>query len=200
MGESPCVPFDDGTWVPTWKPRVEVQPNATQFGHQEPSPRSSEPREYLALDEECRAHERTFFTSTLIPVPVEPVLAPAAEILVQTIQEKLDQDRDEALEYGEEPPSQQSIKVCLQLSNLFAPHLAFLPGIKWGAFTEDSGGISLVLQSLVSDRRLNCRIAPDGVTISALKIDEHMIAKASEVLLDNKNTWRELTEWVTSRG
>ena len=46
---------------------------------------------------------------------------------------------------------------------------------------EDEGGISLVLQSLTTDRRLNCRIAPDGSTCSAIRIDERMEAVLEEI-------------------
>ena len=202
MSKSSCVPFDDFVLkkrLLSWVGKFESQPNAAQIDAIKPPPTIAEPRENLALDKECRAYEGTIYIAVVKPVPVEQLLNPAANILVQKIQDKLDQDTDDAREYGEKPPSVQSIKVCLQLSRLFAPHLALVPGIKWGAFTEDNGGISLVIQSLVSDRRLSCRIPLDGATLSAIQIDEKMTAQTRNVLLDNKDTWRELAEWVTSR-
>jgi hypothetical protein len=71
--------------------------------------------------------------------------------------------------------------------------------LKAGAFVEDEGGISLVLQSLVTDRRLTYRISPQGDRVTVIQIDEGMEAKTTTVSSDDRAKTRELAKWVTTR-
>jgi hypothetical protein len=119
--------------------------------------------------------------------------------LVERIELKLLEDREEADCSGDTAPTARAFHTCLSLAQRLAPHVALAPRLKSGAFTEDNGGVSLVLQSLVTDRRLNCRIAPDGVAVSAIRIDERMRASSAPVALNDPNVPKELAEWVTSR-
>ncbi len=123
----------------------------------------------------------------------------ASAELVERIEFKLKEDRAEAEISEDTAPSPGAVDVCLSLARRVAPHIALAPRLKWAAFTEDDGGISLVLQSLVTDRRLNCRIAPDGSIVSVIRIDESMQADSMRVLLTDANVPRELAGWVTKR-
>ena len=119
--------------------------------------------------------------------------------LVERIELKLAEDREDADRTEDVAPSEAAAQVCLQLARRLAPHLALAPQLKAGAFTEDDGGVSLVFQSLVTDRRLSCRIPPDGTHISAIRIDEGMRADRGPVLVSHPDAPRELAEWVTKR-
>ena len=203
MSESTCVSFDDarGGFL-TLTESVVRQPNAAAVAPIKVDRKSPESNENMALKEECRAQEKANFISASpadIAEGESNVVNAAAAILVQSVQDKLDQDAEELLEDGEQAPSENAINTCIDLAKFFAPHLALVSDLKWGAFTEDSGGISLVFQSLVADRRLNCRISTDGKSISALQINEDMKPATSNISLGDKDKCRGLAEWVTSR-
>lgn len=123
-----------------------------------------------------------------------------ASELVERIELKLAEDEEEALLSDDVAPAPNAVQACLRLARRFAPHVALAPRLKSGAFTEDDGGISLVFQSLVTDRRVTCRIDPRGTRVSAIRIDEGMRADSPVMSLDNRDAPRELAEWVTKRA
>lgn len=118
---------------------------------------------------------------------------------IERIEMKLIDDREEADVGDDVAPSHAAVQMCLDLARRLAPHVVLAPQVKSGAFSEDNGGISLVLQSLVTDRRLDVQITPEGTVLSAIRIDEHMQADSVTVSLNDPNAPRELAEWVTSR-
>lgn len=120
--------------------------------------------------------------------------------LVEQIECKLTNDREECRQDNEIGPTSRAFQVCVRIAQRLAPHVALAPQLKFGAFTEDDGGVSLVLQSLITDRRLNCRIPPEGAPLTAIRIDEHMGAESLEFSLTDRNAPRELAEWVTKRA
>lgn len=64
---------------------------------------------------------------------------------------------------------------------------------------EDAGGISLVLQSFESDRRINCRITQDGLNMTVIRVNEHM---TGSVTLDAKlhdKEYKALADWVNGK-
>jgi hypothetical protein len=130
---------------------------------------------------------------------VNHIIKDATDALVESVEAALAQDEDDARQTGNAAPSPDARAACLRLSRHLAPHVAFAPRLKWAAFTEEDGGISLVAQSLVTDRRINCRIRADGSAITAVRIDEHMQTETFPVLLANPDIGRELAEWVTTR-
>lgn len=130
-------------------------------------------------------------------VDFENLVDRRASQLVERIKQKLMEDSAHARGSEDVTPSETAIATCLALARRLAPHVALAPHLKSGAFTEDGGGISLVLQSLVTDRRLNCRVTADGSAVSAIRIDECMEAECHAISLDDPNAARELAEWVT---
>ncbi|MDM8007417.1 MAG: hypothetical protein QUV05_14860 [Phycisphaerae bacterium] len=96
-------------------------------------------------------------------------------------------------------PTSSAIGICRALVQRLAPHVALARQLKAGAFVEDEGGISLVLQSLVTDRRLTYRISPQGDRVTVIQIDEGMEAKTTTVSSDDRAKTRELAKWVTTR-
>ncbi len=153
----------------------------------------------IMLDEECRVQEERQFAAVSATVKIEDLLKPGASNLVQQVQEKLQQDVDDAQDEDDVAPDAQAVATCMRLARRLAPHVALAPRLEWGAFTEDNRGVSLVLQSLVTDRRINCRIQSGGSAISAVRVDEHMRVDTIPVLLSAPDVGRELAEWVTRR-
>jgi hypothetical protein len=123
-----------------------------------------------------------------------------AQQLIERVELKLEEDREEAVATDEVAPSEPAIRTCLTLAKRLAPHVALVSRLRTGAFTEDDGGISLVFQSLVTDRRIDCRIAADGASVSVLRIDERMQATSAPISLSDAEVPRELAEWVTRRA
>lgn len=115
------------------------------------------------------------------------------------IEYRLHQDIREAQASNEITPNPTAVKTCLGLVREFAPHAVLAPRLKSGVFAEESGDLSFVLQSLVTDRRLTFRISNDGEIVFAIRIDEHMKADSLPLKLCDSNALRELAEWVTTR-
>jgi hypothetical protein len=130
------------------------------------------------------------------PFDFESFVRRASRKFVERIERKLVDDREEADDVA---PTPAAVQTCSDLARRLAPHVVLAPQLKSGAFTEDNGGISLVLQSLVTDRRLDVRIAPEGTVLSAIRIDERLQADSIALSVNDPNAPKELAEWVTSR-
>lgn len=119
---------------------------------------------------------------------------------VRRIQQDLDDAIQDAWETGEPAPSEAAYDTCLRLARRVAPLAAPAPRLKGVAFTEETGAVSLVLQSLVTDRRVDFRITVDGRVIDALRIDEDMRPESFTFSMDQSDLPRELARWVTNRA
>ena len=178
MANPTCTTIDDpnlGDLFCSWKQQLISQPNAALTEPVIEMPIKIEPREDIDLND---------------------ILGQATRALTKRIQDKLASDDEDASELGDTPPSEDAKAVCLVLANIISPHIVFSPGVNWGVFTEDSGGISLTMQSQKTSRRLNYRIAVDGKSIQAIQVDTDMRAKASGMEPVDKNAVREMIEWV----
>jgi hypothetical protein len=164
----------------------------TEFG----SVAAADLRERSGSEEE-RGYPQTICLNEEANLP--EMIGFAARRLVEQVECKLEEDRGDAEREAETPPSPAAVDACLSLAKHLAPHLALAIRLKWGAFTEEDGGISLVVQSLVTDRRLNCRIGSDGSSVSTIRIDEHMHAETTAISVDDAKP-KELAAWVTSRA
>jgi hypothetical protein len=118
---------------------------------------------------------------------------------VGRIEQQLAMDSDEAADPESVTPTSSAVGTCLTFAEQLAPHVALAPQLKAAAFAEDEGGISLVLQSLVTDRRLNYRIPPQGDRVTVIQIDERMEAKSTTISFSDRAATRELAKWVTTR-
>lgn len=119
---------------------------------------------------------------------------------LKRIQRNLQEDREDAGIDGEVAPTDAAVETCMKLTRCIAPRVILKPRLRWAAFTEETGGVSLVLQSLVTDRRLNYQISPDGTRISAIRIDEYMRSESFVVSVDDEEMLRERTAWVVNRA
>lgn len=119
--------------------------------------------------------------------------------LQRRIRRHLEEDAEDAVASGEVATPQPAFAACLRLGERLAPHLVLAPGLKYAAFTEE-GVVGLVLQSLVTDRRLTCRFTPDGRKMMVLRISERMKTVQSTIAVDDGNVPRELAEWVIKRA
>lgn len=144
-------------------------------------------------------------TCTTAGEPVDTVdlhaLVPdGVSAFVDRIQYDLDDAIQDARETGEPAPTKAAYEACLRLARRVAPLAALAPRLKRAAFTEETGAVSLVLQSLVTDRRVDFRIAVDGRVIDALRIDENMHPESFAFSVDQSHSPRELARWVTNRA
>lgn len=135
----------------------------------------------------------------IAPTQFDRLLPAIAEVLSGEVLSKLHEDiADARLSEGiQVDPA--VITRCETLTREMTAHLALAKRLKVGTFLEDSGAVSLVVQSLITDRRVTCRIAPRGEAIRAIQIDEKMHARTGDVDLADENAARELAEWVITR-
>ncbi len=133
-------------------------------------------------------------------VNVSEHLCRAAVFVLDEIEASLREDREEALLDGEVGASESAVVVCRRITIQIADTLAAPPsGFKWAVFGEDEGGVSLVLWSSVTDRRVDFRISADGLRISAVYIDEKLKAKSIDLALHDRRAVRESAAWVRTR-
>jgi hypothetical protein len=182
-----------------WTFSVGVQDDAATSEAEQPQRRFTA-CDTIALSAECSAAETAQCAVRAPIVDVGDVLKPGAEALIRRTEEKLREDELDARREGDVPPTPAASEACRELSRRLAPHVALAPRLRWGVFTEDDGGISLAVQSLVTDRRIDCRIAPDASLISAIRVDERMHVDTIGVSLASRDIGRELGEWVTKRS
>ncbi|UCC30257.1 MAG: hypothetical protein JSU86_18915 [Phycisphaerales bacterium] len=119
--------------------------------------------------------------------------------ILDEIESTLLEDREEGLLHGEACASEPALATCRGLAVKIAPWLARSSGLKWAAFGEDEGGVSLVLRSLTTNRRADFRILGDGRHISAICIDEYLSAESIPLALDDRTSLRERAAWVHGR-
>ena len=133
-------------------------------------------------------------------VNVSTLLEQARSAFVGRIRTNLEQDRRDAAETDDAAPSDPAGRACLSLAKLVAPCVALATELKWAAFTEETGAVSLVLQSALMDRRVNFCISANGTNVSCIRIDESMKSAQFDVRLDDANTVEEMARWVAGRA
>jgi len=119
--------------------------------------------------------------------------------ILDEIESTLLEDREEGLLHAEVCASEPALATCRRLAVKIAPWLARSSERKWAAFGEDTGGVSLVLRSVLTNRRVDYRISADGLHISAVHIDENLSAKSVPRMVDDRTGLRESAAWVHSR-
>ena len=92
--------------------------------------------------------------------------------------------------------SDLAVDRCKRIATHIQEWLAPSSGLKWAAFGEETGSVSLVLRSVVTDRRVDFRISPDGLKVSAICIDAELAATLVPIALDDRNALRERAAWV----
>lgn len=129
----------------------------------------------------------------------ERYLKLAAQTVLAKIDAALREDREEAILHGTIPLGDLAWTACKSLATPLAPMLAWTPDLKWAVFGEDSGVVSLVLQSSATDRRVEFTISADGAQISAIRLDNDLRVKHLPLALDDDRGIRESAWWVHNR-
>jgi len=142
----------------------------------------------------------------LEPPPAEPIgpfednVRAQVKALYRHIADALEEDIAEAREGEGLSVNEAAIKACLVLVRRTVPFLTLASKLKLGAFLKDTGELSFVVQSLITDRRLDCLISQDGTSVRAFRLDERMQASSTDVDLNDQDMPQELAEWVTNRA
>jgi hypothetical protein len=127
------------------------------------------------------------------PVQFSQIIECRSREIIERVEGQLADDESDPEDVT---PTSLARLTCSKWIRKIAPRVALASRLKVAAFTEDSSGVSLVLQSLLTDRRVNIRIGPDGRVLGAICTDEHMDVRTRP---DEPDLPRELAEWVTSR-
>jgi hypothetical protein len=186
---------------------LRPQEDASQFGKRSPErePKLAEarlgawPAEGSDSVEQVLSRPETRAADGFDSINLPKLRRDAEADFLERIQKHLQDDREDVVLEGGVVPSKVAIDKCLALARLVAPRIALAPRLKSAAFVEEAGTVSLVLQSLVTDRRLNYRVSTDGGQLSVTRIDEAMDLEELQVSIDDANTLRELAGWVTTR-
>ena len=110
----------------------------------------------------------------------------------ETIEISLREDREEALQHGEVCANDGAVEACKEIATFLGTRLD--PPMKWAAFGEDGGGVTLVLR--LRDRRVDFRISPNGRNVKLISIDEHMKALTGSFRADNYDSLETQAWWV----
>lgn len=119
---------------------------------------------------------------------------------VHRIERDLIEDRIEAIELDESEPDAGAVEACIRIARSLASCIAFAPGLKRAAFTEEDAAVSLVLQSLSTGRRVNFRIPSVNGPVSIIRVDENHGTSESDAAIDDVRSLRENAEWVIQRA
>jgi len=90
-------------------------------------------------------------------------------------------------------------RTCLRFARKIAPHIALGPDLKFAGFVEEDGVVSLGIQCLTADRRINLEIQGRSLSAEVHSIDEHMHSEHFHLHVDDTQSIRELAEWVRER-
>ncbi len=123
-----------------------------------------------------------------------------ADAWVRRLEQDLAENVREARDSDGIVVKERAFHTCMSLARSLAPFLISSPSLKCAAFAEDDGSMALVVQSIGSGRRLTCRVSADENAVRIIRIDERMKSEVSHMSLGDKDTPRELAEWVLARA
>lgn len=146
------------------------------------------------------AEDATTLKEELFRADVDRLLGIALEVFCDAIETQLNDDLEEASALGEVGPSRAAIEGCKNVAQAVGPKIIMKPALRCAAFSEGDGGASLVIQSLVSDRRVNLRVLSDGTTVQGLEIDENMNSSSFVAKVSDYKTLKERAAWVIRRA
>jgi len=123
----------------------------------------------------------------------------AARRFLETITQNISDDQADVLGEGGNVASQPAVGACLAIASTLSDIVAMKPSLKYAAFVEESGGISLVIQSAHPGRRANFRVSPDGSQIAVVAVTSLGQASTNPVRIDDAETLRGWIEWLRKR-
>lgn len=127
--------------------------------------------------------------------PSRSALQGAATGLVVSMFAELEESLREARDLGEAVPTETSLRACRSIAQRLAVHVGLAPKVKSAVFLENSGHLALVLQSLLTHRRLTLRVRESAASIEAVQTDEWVRTQTSVWAPDAIDA-RELAEWL----
>ncbi len=113
---------------------------------------------------------------------------------------KISDDVSEIESEGGRRPSAHVLRRSSALAARIAPRVAFAQRLAWGSFVQEDGSIAIVLQSLVTDRRVTFVVSGLRDRVQVNQVDEGMRHSTSLVTLQDDEQIRRLTAWVTKRS
>lgn len=123
---------------------------------------------------------------------------------VRTFRERIKQnvrvDVGDKREEGGTLPRSAATKACFRAAKIIAPTLVSASRLKAAAFLEEDGAICIVLQSLMTDRRLSCTLRSGSSAISVVQVDEQMRTETCDVRDNDRQTLKGLARWVIRRA
>ena len=125
-------------------------------------------------------------------------LPPSAEAqrFLDTIRLNISEDSADLVREGGAAPTQATIDTCLAIASNLSTTVASKPSLKYAAFVEESGGISLVLRSGQAGRRANFRISPGGCQVAVVAVTSQGRASTNPARIDDTETLRGWIEWL----
>jgi len=128
-----------------------------------------------------------------------PLPSREAQRFLDTIEQNIAHDSADVVAEGGTVPIKRTIDVCLAIASTLSDIVAKKPTLKYAAFVEESGGISLVLRSEQAGRRANFRISLDGCEIAVVAVTSQGQANTNPVRIDDAETLRGWVEWLRKR-
>lgn len=129
-----------------------------------------------------------------------PCLFRGVDRVLDEIESTLMEDRQEGVIHDEFCASDAAISTCKLLAAQASQWLLFSAGMKWAAFGDTEGGVSLVLRSEKTNKRLDFKIAGDGLSVCAIQIDKTLTTTSAPVALDDHRRIRECAAWVSRQA
>ncbi len=123
-----------------------------------------------------------------------------SDSLLETIEAELLEDREEGLLHGEVVANEVAVKACQNVGSVVYAQLK--PPNKWAAFGEDGGGVTLVIWSPNTDRRVDFRISQDGTQVVVIRtwlLDEHLEVSSDSLRADEWQVLSGHAKWVSER-
>lgn len=111
------------------------------------------------------------------------------------------EDWEDARDTGDPLPTDEALEVFFPLVRKLSRALEPPIDLKHAGFVEADGGISIVVQSIATGRRLNLRISRTGTNLQAVTVDESTQTCARQ--LSRKDYLYDLTElsrWLTGQA
>lgn len=119
------------------------------------------------------------------------------EKLAVKIRSSIGEDDSEAMEYGEPTADERALQACLTLASYISGLLSELsPGFAWAPFLLDDGGVSLILRSKKTHRRVEFKFPPCGAPITVVRIDEHLAGKQFPINIAHRDRIGRIAKWV----
>jgi len=128
-----------------------------------------------------------------------PPASTEAQRFLDTVRRNISEDSADLIREEGIPPTQPGVDACLAIASTLSDIVAMKPTLKYAAFVEESGAISLVIQSEHPGRRVNFRVSPDGRQIAVVAVTSQGYTSTNPVRIDDTETLRGWVEWLRKR-